>query len=200
MGQWLLLQLQPLLLELRHRLRRFGDADFASPRALARMRKGIELGLDPRTNQAVRVQVEGNLLTIAPPLALQRIMLPDLIEPPRNAIGGAPRLRGVTATLAPLCGRLRDALGRTAIDVLVLTPPRRAQTVAQPLRHVLGLVAQTAHRFRDPGAQFAKLLRQLAPLPVARLHPALFVAALGGPALALHRHRRQRHLAQRLPA
>jgi type IV secretion system protein VirD4 len=35
------------LVPLRHRLRRFGDAQFASPRALARMRKGIELGLDP---------------------------------------------------------------------------------------------------------------------------------------------------------
>ena len=59
------------LVPLRHRLRRFGDAQFASPHALARMRKGIELGLDPATGRAARVQVEGMASAIGRPVEVR---------------------------------------------------------------------------------------------------------------------------------
>ena len=109
------------LVPLRHRLRRFGDADFASPRALARMRKGIELGLDPRTNQAVRVQVEGNLLTIAPPRSgkTSGLILPNLAFPERGAWAGPAVVIDPKGDVVRAVRRRRESMGQR---VYVLDP------------------------------------------------------------------------------
>src|SRR3546814_12094163 len=121
-------------------------------------------------------------------------------RPPRNALGRAAWLWPVPSALAALGRRLRNSLGRPAIGGLILTAPCRAQAITQPLRHALGLVAQGAHCLRDPGADVAQLLGQLAPLLTACPHGPLFIPALAGRALALHRHCRQRPLPQRPPA
>src|SRR3546814_7953406 len=91
-------------------------------------------------------------------------------RPPRNALGRAAWLWPVPSALAALGRRLRNSLGRPAIGGLILTAPCRAQAITQPLRHALGLVAQGAHCLRDPGADVAQLLGQLAPLLIACPH------------------------------
>ncbi len=45
----------------------YGDARFADEAELSRLSSGLELGIDPATGRAVRVQVEGTLVTLAPP-------------------------------------------------------------------------------------------------------------------------------------
>ncbi|MCB4806473.1 type IV secretory system conjugative DNA transfer family protein [Methylobacterium brachiatum] len=109
------------LVPLRHRLRRFGDADFASPRALARMRKGIELGLDPKTNRAVRVQVEGNLLTIAPPRSgkTSGLILPNLAFPEPGAWAGPAVVIDPKGDVVRAVRRRRESMGQR---VCVLDP------------------------------------------------------------------------------
>src|SRR3546814_15504059 len=69
------------------------------------------------------------LLTIAPPLTFQRIVLPDLVEPPRNALGRAAWLWPVPIALAALGRRLRNSLGRPAIGGLILPAPCRSQAI-----------------------------------------------------------------------
>src|SRR3546814_1769926 len=128
------------------------------------------------------------LRTIAPPRTFQRIVRPDLVEPPRTALGRAAWLWPVPIALAALGRRLRNSLGRPAIGGLILTAPCRAQAITQPLRHALGLVAQGAHCLRDPGADVAQLLGQLAPLLIACPHGPLFIPALGGRALRSEEH------------
>ncbi|NGM38524.1 type IV secretory system conjugative DNA transfer family protein [Methylobacterium sp. DB0501] len=109
------------LVPLRHRLRRFGDAQFASPRALARMRKGIELGLDPDTGRAVRVQVEGNLLTIAPPRTgkTSGLILPNLAFPEPEAWAGPAVVIDPKGDVVRAVRRRRESMGQT---VYVLDP------------------------------------------------------------------------------
>lgn len=75
---------------LRHRTIRFGDAKFASSRVLSRMSSGVELGLDPKTENPVRIQLEGNILTIAPPRRgkTSGLLLPNLAFSDHKAFGG----------------------------------------------------------------------------------------------------------------
>ena len=109
------------LVPLRHRLRRFGDAQFASPRALARMRKGIELGLDPDTGRAVRIQVEGNLLTVAPPRTgkTSGLILPNLAFPEPDAWAGPAVVIDPKGDVVRAVRRRRESMGQT---VYVLDP------------------------------------------------------------------------------
>ena len=109
------------LVPLRHHLRRFGDAAFASPRDLARMRKGIELGLDPDTGRAVRVQLEGNLLTIAPPRTGKTggLILPNLALPEPGAWAGPAVVIDPKGDVVRAVRRRRESMGQT---VYVLDP------------------------------------------------------------------------------
>ncbi|KPF67415.1 hypothetical protein IP69_13745 [Bosea sp. AAP35] len=68
----------------------FGDAKWASPQALARLNRGVEIGLDPNSGKAVRIAVEGNLLTIAPPRMgkTNGLVLPNLALAEPGAFGG----------------------------------------------------------------------------------------------------------------
>lgn len=105
----------------RHFSRRFGDARFASPADLARMRTGLELGVDPDTGRAVRVRVEGNLVTIAPPRSGKTtgLILPNLLFPDSTAWAGPVVVIDPKGEVVRAVRRRREALGQT---VRVLDP------------------------------------------------------------------------------
>jgi type IV secretion system protein VirD4 len=109
------------LVTLRHRLKRYGDARFAGRADLARMRRGIELGLDPDTNRAVRVEVEGNLVTIAPPRTgkTSGAILPNVAFPEPEAWGGPVVVVDPKGDVVRAARRRREAIGQT---VRVLDP------------------------------------------------------------------------------
>ena len=153
---------------LRHASKRFGDARWATPRDLAKMRTGLELGLDPATRRPVRVEVEGNLMAIAPPrrgktsgLVLPNLALPDptawsgpvvVIDPKGDAYRAAARRRvafGHTVhCLDPLglaggSDRWNPLLCRGIGDVLYL------QSMAQALMPPADHTSEGAAFFRD---------------------------------------------------
>lgn len=99
---------------LRHRSTRFGNARFASRRALTLMRTGIEIGIDPATLQPVRVQVEGNLLTIAPPRRGKTggLVLPNLAFPDLEAWSGPAIVIDPKGDAYRAARRRRHAMGR----------------------------------------------------------------------------------------
>ena len=100
---------------LRHASKRFGDARWASPRALARMRTGLELGLDPVTRRPVRVEVEGNLMTIAPPRRgkTSGLVLPNLALPDHTAWDGPAVVIDPKGDAYRAAARRRVSVGRT---------------------------------------------------------------------------------------
>ncbi|MCJ2005525.1 type IV secretory system conjugative DNA transfer family protein [Methylobacterium sp. J-092] len=102
------------LVPLRHRSKRYGDAKWAAPQDLARMRKGLELGIDPETGGAVRIQVEGNLVTIAPPRSgkTSGLILPNLILPEPDAWAGPVVVVDPKGDVVRAVRRRREALGR----------------------------------------------------------------------------------------
>lgn len=69
-----------------------GRARFANPAERAAMNAGLELGLDPDTGQPVRVQVEGNLVSIAPPRTGKTtgLILNNLAMPPDPGVWDGP--------------------------------------------------------------------------------------------------------------
>ena len=68
----------------------FGNARFATSAELGTMDRGLELGLDPQTGVPVRVQVEGTLLTIAPPRKgkTSGLLIPNLACPEMRSWDG----------------------------------------------------------------------------------------------------------------
>ncbi|MDV2987879.1 UNVERIFIED_CONTAM: type IV secretory system conjugative DNA transfer family protein [Methylobacteriaceae bacterium AG10] len=100
---------------LRHASKRFGDADWATPRARARMRTGLEIGLDPATRHPVRVEVEGNLITIAPPRRgkTSGLVLPNLAIPDHTAWSGPAVVVDPKGDAYRAAARRRTALGRS---------------------------------------------------------------------------------------
>ncbi|SFT26643.1 type IV secretory system conjugative DNA transfer family protein [Methylobacterium sp. yr668] len=109
------------LVPLRHHLRRYGDARFAGRRDLARMRRGLQLGLDPDTGRAVRIAVEGNLITIAPPRTGKTagLILPNLAFPEAGAWAGPVVVIDPKGDAVRAARRRREAIGQT---VRVLDP------------------------------------------------------------------------------
>jgi type IV secretion system protein VirD4 len=67
-----------------------GDARWATKRERAKMKKGVEFGRDRQTGKPIRVAVEGNLLTIAPPRKGKTtgLIIPNLIAADRGAWSG----------------------------------------------------------------------------------------------------------------
>jgi len=111
--------------ELRHpRSKRFGNARFAESRELSRMRSGLELGADPATGRPVRVEVEGNLLTIAPPRRGKTtgLVLPNLTFVDHSAWAGPVVVIDPKGDAYQAAKRRRLAMGRTVrcIDPLQL--------------------------------------------------------------------------------
>lgn len=102
------------LVPIRHHSKRYGNADWAGPKDLARMRRGLELGIDPNTGGTVRIQVEGNLVTIAPPRSgkTSGLILPNVILPERGAWAGPVVVVDPKGDVVRAVRRRREALGR----------------------------------------------------------------------------------------
>ncbi len=102
------------LVPVRHRSKRYGDAKWAGPKDLARMRRGLELGIDPDTDRTVRIQVEGNLVAIAPPRSgkTSGLILPNLILPEPGAWAGPVVVVDPKGDVVRAVRRRREALGR----------------------------------------------------------------------------------------
>ena len=103
------------LVPLRHRSKRYGDAKWAELKDLARMREGLELGVDPDTGRTARIQVEGNLVTIAPPRSgkTSGLILPNLVLPEPGAWVGPVVVLDPKGDVVRTVRRRREALGRT---------------------------------------------------------------------------------------
>ena len=69
-----------------------GRARFANAAERAAMTAGLELGIDPKTAKPVRVQVEGNLVSIAPPRTgkTSGLILNNLAMPPEPGVWDGP--------------------------------------------------------------------------------------------------------------
>lgn len=69
-----------------------GAARFAHRRERAALHVGLELGLDPDTRKPLRVQVEGNLLSIAPPRTgkTSGLIIPNLAMPADPGVWDGP--------------------------------------------------------------------------------------------------------------
>lgn len=67
-----------------------GDARWATKRERAKMKRGVEFGRDRETGKPIRVSVEGNILTIAPPRKGKTtgLIIPNLIAAGRGAWSG----------------------------------------------------------------------------------------------------------------
>lgn len=92
----------------------YGNAKWASKRDRARMNKGLEIGLDPDTQRPIRIQVEGNLLTIAPPRTGKTggLIIPNLAFPEQNAWGGPAVVIDPKGDAYRAVKRRREALGK----------------------------------------------------------------------------------------
>ncbi|MDX7951250.1 type IV secretory system conjugative DNA transfer family protein [Lichenihabitans sp. Uapishka_5] len=99
----------------RHHSGRFGRARWATTSERAKLRHGLELGRDPLTRQNLRVPVEGNLLTIAPPRTgkTAAFILPNLLDPNVDAWHGTAVVIDPKGDAYRAAGRRRAALGRT---------------------------------------------------------------------------------------
>jgi type IV secretion system protein VirD4 len=64
-----------------------GAARWADPAERRKMKRGVELGLDPVSGRPIRVAVEGNLLTVAPPRTgkTSGLIIPNLAAIDRNS-------------------------------------------------------------------------------------------------------------------
>jgi len=92
-----------------------GDAKWASRRILSHMRVGLEIGQNPDTGRPVRIQVEGNLLTIAPPRTgkTDGLILPNLAWAEREAWAGPAVVIDPKGDAYRATKRRRQAMGRT---------------------------------------------------------------------------------------
>ncbi|RDJ20274.1 TRAG family protein [Bosea caraganae] len=93
----------------------FGNAKWASPSVLAQLTRGIEIGLDPDTGNAVRIAIEGNLLTIAPPRMgkTNGLVLPNLALAEPGAFGGPVVVIDPKGDAYCAARARREALGQT---------------------------------------------------------------------------------------
>jgi len=92
----------------------YGKVDWASKSELKRMKAGLELGINPYTDRPVRVQVEGNLVTIAPPRSGKTggFIIPNLAFPEPNAWSGPARRRRSEGRRLPCCAAATDRHGQ----------------------------------------------------------------------------------------
>ena len=93
----------------------YGNVDWAAASDLARMKSGLELGIDPNTGLAARVQVEGNLLTIAPPRSGKTggLIIPNLAYPEPSAWAGPAVVIDPKGDAYRAVRRRRTAMGKT---------------------------------------------------------------------------------------
>lgn len=93
----------------------YGSTDWATTSDLARLSKGLEIGIDPASKRRVCVQVEGNLLTIAPPRSgkTDGFIIPNLAAPEKNAWSGPAVVIDPKGDAYKAVKRRREAMGRT---------------------------------------------------------------------------------------
>ncbi|MET4317926.1 type IV secretory system conjugative DNA transfer family protein [Bradyrhizobium sp. RT5a] len=102
----------------------YGNAKWASTKVIASLDKGIEIGISPSSGRPVRIQVEGNLLTIAPPRSGKTggFIIPNLVFPDANAWAGPAVVVDPKGDVYRAVRRRREAMGRVVrcIDPLGL--------------------------------------------------------------------------------
>ena len=93
----------------------YGKVDWASKSELKRMKAGLELGINSYTDRPVRVQVEGNLVTIAPPRSGKTggFIIPNLAFPEPNAWSGPAVVVDPKGDAYRAVRRRRTAMGKT---------------------------------------------------------------------------------------
>lgn len=102
----------------------FGSAQWASKRDRARMSSGLEMGIDPDSSRPIRIRVEGNLLTIAPPRTgkTNGFIIPNLVLPEPGAWAGPAVVIDPKGDAFRATRRRREEIGKTVrcIDPLGL--------------------------------------------------------------------------------
>lgn len=102
----------------------YGNAQWASPQVISALDKGIEIGIDPSSRRPVRIQIEGNLLTIAPPRSGKTggFIIPNLSFPEVNAWAGPAVVIDPKGDVHKAVRRRRESMGRVVrcVDPLSL--------------------------------------------------------------------------------
>jgi type IV secretion system protein VirD4 len=93
----------------------YGNAGWASQNDISRMSRGLEIGINPETGRSVRIQVEGNLVTIAPPRTGKTggFIIPNLIFSEEDAWDGPAVVIDPKGDAYRATRRHREAMGRT---------------------------------------------------------------------------------------
>jgi type IV secretion system protein VirD4 len=95
----------------------FGRARFASDAERAAMTRGLELGIDPKTGRAVRIPVEGTLVTIAPPRTgkTSGLLIPNLSYPEPGAWAGPAVVLDTKGEVYRATRARRESMGRRVV-------------------------------------------------------------------------------------
>ena len=95
----------------------FGSARFATTAERGCLRDGLELGRDPETGRAVRVAVQGTLVTIAPPRKgkTSGLLIPNLAFPEPQGWGGPAVVFDPKGEVYRSVAARRRALGRRVV-------------------------------------------------------------------------------------
>ena len=93
----------------------YGSTDWATRKQRARLKKGLEIGVDLETKGRIRIQVEGNLLTIAPPRTgkTDGFIIPNLAFPEKSAWSGPAVVIDPKGDAYRAVKRRRMEMGRT---------------------------------------------------------------------------------------
>ena len=94
-----------------------GDARFANGRELAAARRGIEIGLSPRTRKPVRMSLEGNAISFAPPRTGKTtgLIVPNLVASQAGSWQGPVVVIDPKGEIYRMTHARRRALGRKVI-------------------------------------------------------------------------------------
>lgn len=95
----------------------FGSARFATTAERRQLRGGLELGRDPETGRAVRIAVQGTLVTIAPPRKgkTSGLLIPNLAFPEPQGWGGPAVVFDPKGEVYRSVAARRRALGRRVV-------------------------------------------------------------------------------------
>lgn len=142
-----------------------GKARFATEQELARAKRGIEIGLAPRTRRPVRLPLEGNALSFAPPRTgkTSGLILPNLIGAEKDSWFGPVVVIDPKGELFRMTGKRREALGRKVVcldpynlaggldrwNPFIRVAPTQASTISRMIGAVLVETGETNLYFRQ---------------------------------------------------
>jgi type IV secretion system protein VirD4 len=97
----------------------YGNARWANRRELGRLGTGVEIGIDPNSGKPVRLQIEGNLATIAPPRRGKTggVVLPNLLACDEDAWLGPVVVIDPKGAAYSATNRRRQELNRRVLCV-----------------------------------------------------------------------------------